>query len=136
MEKLKQNLLWIDGGAGATVGALLLIGAKWISDLYDLPLNFIYFVATANLLYGCYSLTLASRRKRPMALIRLLIGGNLLWSILCIRWFIIFSDTASVFGLLQLGGEAVFVGGLGILEWRWRTHLQSRSIRPAIPDQS
>jgi hypothetical protein len=33
-------------------------------------------------------------------------------------------DTASIFGMIQLIGEAIFVGGLACLEWRYRKELQ------------
>lgn len=34
-----------------------------------------------------------------------------------------FAGTASVFGLAQLAGEGLLVGGLAVLEWRARDRL-------------
>jgi hypothetical protein len=36
-----------------------------------------------------------------------------------------FFETATVFGIGQLVGEAIFVGGLACLEWKWRDRLLS-----------
>ena len=78
-----------------------------------------------NLAYASYSLSLASRSNRSQTLILILVAGNLLWSLLCVRWAIVFSDTASFWGLAHLTLEALFVGGLACLEWRWRKLLQT-----------
>ncbi len=55
----------------------------------------------------------------------LLVVANLTWALLCLRWVFVFSQTASPFGLAHLLLEALFVGGLACLEWRWRELLQT-----------
>ena len=50
------NVLHVDGSAGLAVGLVLFALAEWVSELYRLPLNIILFLASANILYGCYAL--------------------------------------------------------------------------------
>jgi hypothetical protein len=57
------------------------------------------------------------------------------WGVLCIVWAILFRNTASVWGLGTLLFEAVFVGGLGWIEWRWR-HLLLTVPSEASPTKS
>lgn len=121
-----ERLLWIDGGAGAAVGVLVLALMGWLAVFYRLPLELVRFMGVMNLVYGAYSLTLASRRRRPLAAIVFLVLANTTWAVLCVRWAIVHGSTASVFGHLQLLGEALFVGGLAAIEWRVRHQLVER----------
>ncbi len=50
----------------------------------------------------------------------MLVAANLLWSVVCIILALTYEDTATLLGLAHLLGEALFVGGLAGLEWRWR----------------
>lgn len=122
---LRRRLLWIDGLAGAVVGIVVLMLGGWLSEWYQLPRDLLVLMGLANLAYASYSLSLAMRSKRPRFLIRLLVVANLTWAVACLRWAVVFSDNASIFGLAQLVGEALFVGGLACLEWRWRELLRT-----------
>ena len=122
---LPRRLLWIDCLAGAVVGILMLSLRGWLSEWYQLPLDLLLIMGVANLTYATYSFSLAARKERPRSLILLLIVANLTWAVFCLRWLVVHFDTASVFGLLQLGLEAIFVGGLGGLEWYYREQLQT-----------
>lgn len=121
----RRQLLWVDGLAGAVAGVAMLILGGWLSELYQLPRNLLFLNALANLAYASYSLSLARRITRPPNLIRLLVVANLTWAVVCLRWAFIHSETASLFGLAHLVGEALFVGGLACLEWRWRELLRT-----------
>ena len=125
----RYKLLRIDSQAGITVGMVALLLSNWLDAWYQLPQNFIYFLALANIAYGCYSFSLLIRKKRPKILIMLLIVANLTWAFLCLRWVIVFSKTANSFGLAHLLLEALFVGGLACLEWRWRELLITNPTR-------
>ena len=120
----RKNLLWVDCLAGGVVGVVVLLIDSWLSQLYRLPLGLVTFMGVANLVYACYSFSLALRSERPLNLIRFLVVANLLWSVLLVILIAVFFQTASTFGLLFLGLEALFVGGLGILEWRSREFLR------------
>jgi hypothetical protein len=125
MHDLRQKLLWVDCLGGLAVGVLVLALSGWLSDLYRLPLDLVRFMGWVNLGYGAYSLSLASRAVRPLPLIVLLAVANMGWAVFfCFRWAFDFWGTASVFGLLQLVGEGIFVGALGCLELRWRESLR------------
>lgn len=121
---LRRQLLWVDCIGGLVAGVLMLALGHWLSAWYRLPQDLMYVIGWVNLAYGSFSLSLAMRPRRPKGLIVLLAVANLIWALFfCLRWAILFSDTASPFGLIHLVGEALWVGGLGCLEWRWRDQL-------------
>lgn len=121
--ELRRKLLWVDCLAGGLVGVVVLLLCDWLSELYRLPRDLVFLMGCANLAYATYSFSLAIRSKRSKALIVLLVVANMTWAVLCVRWAVVHSETASLFGQLQLVGEALFVGGLACLEWRWREYL-------------
>lgn len=129
-----HRLLWIDCTAGALVGVLIIALSGWLSELEGLPQSVLLFTGVVNLLYASYSFSLAVRAVRPMHLIKLLVVANLAWVPVCITLVVYFRETITVFGILQLLGEAVFVGGLALLEWRHRELLRTagRSIPKAL----
>ena len=49
--------------------------------------------------------------------------ANLTWAVVCLGLAAAFSASATGFGLGHLVAEAVFVGGLGALEWNQRDQL-------------
>ncbi|MEM8930503.1 MAG: hypothetical protein AAGE94_04980 [Acidobacteriota bacterium] len=116
----RRNLLWIDCSGGAVVGVAMFALAGWLSELYRLPKDFLYLMGFANLAYAAYSFSLARRATRPLALITVLALANGAWGVLCLVWAFGYAESASVLGLLHLVVEGVFVGGLGIVEWRCR----------------
>lgn len=91
----------------------------WLADLYALPPSLLLLIGTANLTYACVSLTLAmfSRADR-VPFLRVLAAANIAWAICCSALAVAWFGQASPFGMAQLLGEALFVGGLGILEWQ------------------
>lgn len=120
-----RNLLWVDGLAGAVVGMVMLLAGDWLSAWFQLPRELLAFMGWMNLVYATYSLTLAVLKQRAKFLILLLIAANLAWSVICLRWVVIFAGTASPLGMAYLLGEGLFVAGLAGLEWRWREQLLS-----------
>lgn len=117
---VRSRLLWIDGGGGAVVGVIVLGLMTWLSALYRLPLELVRFMGVMNMVYGAYSLALASRRSRPLWAIVVLATANFGWALACVRWSAVYWPTASFLGQIQLLGEALFVGGLALIEWRYR----------------
>jgi hypothetical protein len=122
-----KNLLWIDCTAAALGGGAVLILSGWLSRLYALPRGLLLLIGTVNLLYACYSFTLATRARRPKPLINLLVSLNLAWTAVCLGLAATFAGSASPFGVGHLVGEALFVGGLAGLEWKWREQLLTAS---------
>lgn len=114
-----KSLLWIDCLGGLAVGILVLTLSPWLSSLYALPERFVLALGAANLAYGTFSLSLARRAVRPRALLRLLIGANLAWAVFCVSASAVFASQASSYGLALLLFEGAYVGGLGLLEWRY-----------------
>lgn len=123
--RIIPKLLWIDCTAGALVGVLVLSLSGWLSRLYSMPLGLLYFMGLVNLLYAAYSFSLAIRPTRPRVLITLLVAANGIWTLVCLGMAAHYFETATVFGIGQLVGEAIFVGGLAGLEWKWRDRLLS-----------
>ncbi|OZC02701.1 hypothetical protein [Rubricoccus marinus] len=116
----RRHLLWIDCSAGAAVGTLVLILHGWLSNLYALPVGFVLFMGLANVAYACGSFSLAVRRQRHLAGVQALAIANMAWGAFLIGMTVVFAREASAFGLATLVAEAVFVGGLGAVEWRHR----------------
>lgn len=117
---VRRRLLWVDCVAGLVVGLMVVLLNDRLSVWYNLPQVLVFALGIINLAYGTYSLFLVLRKKRPLKLLRFLVGGNLLWTAVCIGLVLAFLDTASPLGLVLLLGEGLFVGGLGILEWQSR----------------
>lgn len=120
----RRQLLWIDGLAGLLGGISLFLTLDWLEKWYNIPRGTLVFIGIANLTYATYSLSIAMLKKRPEILIVILVTANLAWAWNCLRMAITFGKTASIFGLMHLIGEAIFVGGLACLEWRYRKELQ------------
>lgn len=126
-----RHLLWVDCTAAALAGVTVLVLSGWLSRLHALPQELLLLTGAVNLLYGVYSFSLAVRSERPLALIQLLAVANLSWAVVCIGLAVVYWQQATVFRLVHLIGEAIFVGGLGLLEWRQRYQLLTTvSARP------
>jgi hypothetical protein len=105
--------------AGAIVGVLVLSLHGWLTQLYQLPGELVLVIGFANLAYACVSFTLAQlRRGDKVPFLRVVAVANVLWAVVCVILAVVWAGRASVFGLGTLIGEAVFVGCLGVLEWR------------------
>lgn len=115
-----RNLLWIDCVAAGVVGVSVVVLSGWLSELEGLPQSTLMFTGIVNLLYGCYSFSLARRAERPLGLIKVLVTANFAWVPVCIGLTIAHSNSMTMFGYVHLLGEAAFVGTLALLEWRYR----------------
>jgi hypothetical protein len=124
---IMRNLLWVDCIAGALAGVLVLLFSGWLSSLHALPRELLLLNGAVNLLYASYSFSLAARARRPRSLIKVLVFANLSWAVVCLCLVAGFAGSATVFGIGHLVGEAMFVGGLAGLQWRWRDQLLVRA---------
>lgn len=118
-----KNLLWVDCSAGGVVGVTVLLLSDWLSRVYGLPREIVRLTAAANLIYASSSLLLATRASRPLRLVGALAFANVAWAVVCGSLALFFMRSATRLGLAHLLLEALFVGGLGTLEWRWRSDL-------------
>ncbi|QTN26716.1 hypothetical protein HZ993_15515 [Rhodoferax sp. AJA081-3] len=125
--RIANNLLWIDCTAGALVGFVVLLFTAQLSQLQALPHTLLLFMGAANVLYASFSFILATRSKRPMPLIKLLVVANGFWSLVCVCLAVAYANTATLFGLGHLITEAIFVGSLAAQEWKWRALLLQRA---------
>jgi hypothetical protein len=121
-----RHLLWIDCTGAAVVGVLVLAFSGWLSRLEGLPQEVLIFTGAVNLLYAGISFSLAVRPERTRRHLALLVLANLAWAPVCIGLLIAFATTATLFALLHLGGEAVYVATLAVLEGRNRDLLRTR----------
>jgi hypothetical protein len=115
-----RSLLWIDSRAGLAVGATMLMLSSWLSRLYGLSHPLVVGMGIANVVYGTYSFLLERRAVRPRAALMLLIAANAAWAVACFAMAFHFATSATVLGIAVLVFEGVFVGGLALLEWRYR----------------
>lgn len=113
------SLIRFDWIAGATAGVLVLVLHQWLTALYQLPRTLLLFIGCANLAYACVSFTLDQRRQgERVPFLRAMAVANMLWAIGCAIMAAVWAGRASLFGMGQLIGEGLFVGWLGLLEWR------------------
>ena len=120
-----KYILHIDGFAGTSVGLLLLFFQDIASDFYQLPKGLILFLAGANVCYGIYALRLALIRNRSLKEVTVLTIANFLWAIVCVGVILTYFEQASIFALLFISAECIFVAMLGLCEWRYRFLLVS-----------
>lgn len=120
---LVKRILWIDCVGAIATGFLLLFFSWWIAPLFGLPQWFVVGHAFVHLAYGCFSLSLAVRRTRPMPLIKALAVANGAWACICLVLAIYFIGNASVFAVAHFLLEGIYVGGLAIVEWSRRKEL-------------
>lgn len=113
-----NRLIWIDGLAALLVGAGMLPLRHFLADLLHLPLWLITVQAIVNLCYAYYSLTLAKHWENPVAKVRLLSIANMSYAFLAIGLLCYFYNTCSAWGVAFFVAEVVFIGGLGVLEWK------------------
>ena len=113
----------MDCTAGALVGVVVIAFSDGLSRLEGLPREVLLFTGVVNVLYACYSFSLAVRAERTMPLIKLLVFANLAWVPVCLGLALFFREQATLFGFAHLVGEAIFVGGLAVLEWNQRDQL-------------
>lgn len=120
-------LLWIDSGGALFVGALMLALLGWLSELYRLPVEVVAVVATANIVYGCFSLSLALRVRRSHAMIATLSYANAAWAVCCFVGAVVFWSEASIFGIAHFVMEGAYLAYLARIEWIQRHQLISNA---------
>jgi hypothetical protein len=107
---------WIGGAIG---GVLVLSLRGWLTGLYGLPDGLLVVIGLANVAYSGVSFTLAmSARGGRVPFLWAVAAANMAWAVVCFVLAAVWAGEASPFGLAHLIGEGVFVGGLGVLEWR------------------
>jgi hypothetical protein len=119
---LLKVALVVDGGSSAAMAAFqLLQGPAWASR-FELPPSLLidtglFFLAYATLLFG-----IALRARVPVALIGLIVAGNVAWAVMCVLLPLVGVLTVSTWGLGYLLLQAVAVLLFAALQWRgWRT---------------
>jgi predicted permease len=117
------TILWIDCLGGLIAGVLVLALAGWLAPLEGVPRGVLLFTGAMNLVYGSYSLSLVLRRWRSRAAVYALVAANAAWLPVCLVLTALCWGTITVFGILHLVGEGVYVGGLALAEWRQRERL-------------
>ncbi|MEM9585663.1 MAG: hypothetical protein AAGA03_00155 [Planctomycetota bacterium] len=120
---MPAKLLWIDCTGGIVVGGIFLAANSWLAVWLGLPQLQVLILGLANLSYGSCSLALAIRKRRPLELIRLLAVANVGWALICYGLVAWYWTQLSVFGVLHLVAEGVYVAVLGIVEWHYRHRL-------------
>ncbi|MCY6413656.1 hypothetical protein QTA56_16210 [Acinetobacter sp. VNH17] len=120
-----KNILWVDCGAAAFVGVVVLLAAQWLSSLYHLPKKVVIFIGCVNLLYACYSFLLVNYKRRSIILVNILVVANSIWVLICLILLWMFKEKVTIFAIMHILGEAIFVGVLARLEYLWRVQLSS-----------
>lgn len=120
MDKLisLKKLLWIDGIAALLAGTALLIFCSRLSIFFNLPESLIKGQGIINLVYCSYSLSLARRTVNSKRSIYILAVANAAYALFGICLLLYFFRAASVYGIVYLVAEVLFIGSLALLEWR------------------
>ncbi|MDZ4794744.1 MAG: hypothetical protein SGI83_10730 [Bacteroidota bacterium] len=114
---LKQ-LLWIDGIAALLAGVIILLFSSRLSPVFNLPENLLMTQAIITLLYSSYSISMARRKSNPKQLIYILVIANFAYVLLVSCLVVYFFRTATIYGIIYLIAEVLFIGLLAFLEWR------------------
>ena len=120
---IAKHILWVDCIGAILTGILLAALSGYIAPLYSLPQSWVIAHAVVHLVYGTYSFSLAIRRTRPMALIKLLVFANAAWAFLCIIFAAKMVESDPVFAAVHFLIEGIYVGGLAYFEWTVRKEL-------------
>lgn len=122
LNQQQRTLLWIDGGAGAVVGTLVLLLRDGLAALQGFPPDLVLFMGLSNLTYASYSTTLAalasSGRTPSRRSIAWLVAGNAVWALLCAAILASTWSFATTFGRALVAFEGLFVGALAVVEYR------------------
>ncbi len=120
MNSNKQKILWVDCLGALIVGVIVLIICRPLSRWDGLPVATIVAIGVANLVYGTYSLYVTTRDPRPLGLVAILALANMAWLLVCIAIIALNWERITLFGLVHVFGEGVYVAGLGYSEWKLR----------------
>lgn len=119
--KRADRILLLDWSGAAVVGVVTLLLHDWLSAVGGLPPRVLVGVGLANLVYAAFSFSLWFREpERRLGWITALVVANLAWSVICVGLLIVHWSVVMPLAVLHLGIEAVYVGALGIMEWRVR----------------
>lgn len=119
----RPKLLWLDSLGGLGVGIVVLAISGWIATLHGLPPRVVMLVGAANVIYGCFSLSIQLHHRRTVTHIALLSSANVVWLGVCLIIVLMYRTAITPFGVIHLIGEGLYVAGLGVLEWRRRGSL-------------
>jgi len=118
-----DHILCIDWKGATIVGIVTVSLHKWLSLFGGLPPAILVGIGLTNLSYAGFSFSLWIRPARSSRSIAALVVANLGWSVVCICLLLVHCNVVTSIAVLHLGGEAVYVGALAIMEWRHRMSL-------------
>lgn len=117
-----QRLLTLDSAGGLIAGTLVIALHQPLSQWEDLPPALLLVTGAANILYGLYSGRLAylARCDHPLhpTALRFLVAANAFWTLVCLILTALFWSRATVWGVVHLVGEGIYVGVLAWVESR------------------
>ncbi len=118
-----KTIIWFDCLAGLTAGVLLFLLAPTIVRWHGWTDGFVRFIGLMNIAYGCYSGSVAilfiARAHIPAWRVLVLIGANAFWAFQCLVQVWLWWGIATPVGIGHLALEAIFVGGLAVVEARF-----------------
>ena len=123
MSDRTKRVLTLDSGAGCAFGLMLFGFHPLFVSLWGFPETLVWFLAATHLTYGLGSGLLLMYAKRRQSIPRrglmTLIVGNIAWGLFCVGLLAYLWPDATIIGRGQLIVEALFVAGLGVVEYRW-----------------
>lgn len=113
-----SKLIWIDGTAALLSALFVLVFKSFLSGFLNLPLQLLMLMCVISFLYAAYSISLALLKEKPVYRIKILITGNIIWSLLCLIFILLQFNTINVFGIIYLLCESIFVAALAWFEFK------------------
>lgn len=113
-----RPILWVDALAGGSTALIGLLFYSYLTILLGLPKHLIVTIAAVTLLYALVALSLVLQRTMSVALLRLLIYANWIWTFISVGLLAEYARTATTLGTFFLVLQVVVVGGLAYAEGR------------------
>ena len=123
LNQVARRILAFDCGAACVAGLVVVSLHKWLATVYGLPQELVRAMGVVNLLYACYSGSLAWRVNHrgnvSRSAVEVLVTGNFGWTLICGAIIVLHFSGLNPLGVALVSGEALFVGALAAVEARF-----------------
>jgi hypothetical protein len=117
-----KKILWLDTFLGGITAIVGLVFFKALIGILGLSAVFILTVSAVTLCYSIVAGVLASQSIISVNLLRILIYGNCIWSVISIALLLTHFEQAQVLGKIFLISQIIVVGALAYLEGKQLIH--------------
>ena len=123
-----RRVLALDSASCAAIGLLLCLGAAPLSALFGLGERLLFGAGLLLLPLAAFIAWLASRPAPPSPLVWLVIAGNVAWTAESFLLISTESGRITALGTAFVGGQAVAVLGLALLEYAGLRRMRAAAV--------